>query len=78
MVMSYDGGYYSDTDLYEIEAVLRRWHASKSQHEIIAAMCQISEMKPEEYARKCRNALEEGLTELRREKNPNYRKATNL
>ena len=60
--------YYSDTNLYEIEEVLRRWHASKSQYEIIAAMCKISEMTPDEYAKMCCEMLNNGLTELRREK----------
>jgi len=69
---------YSDTDLYEIEEVLKRWHAGKSQHEIIVAMCQVSEMTPEEYGKQCRKLLDDGLTSLRREKNPNYRQVTSL
>lgn len=70
--------YYSDTNLYEIEEVLKRWHASKSQHEIIVGMCQVSEMTPEEYGKQCRKLLDKGLTELRREKDPNYRRCLHL
>jgi hypothetical protein len=68
----------SDISLDEVAEVLRRWHASKTQFEIVAALCHVANITPEEYANACRQVLDDGLTALRREKDPDYRKVKHL
>jgi hypothetical protein len=65
----------NDVSLDEVAEVLRRWHASKTQFEIVAALCHVADISPEEYAKGCRQVLNEGLTALRREKDSDCRLA---
>jgi hypothetical protein len=59
----------NDVSLDDVAEVLRRWHASKTQFEIVSALCHVADITPEEYAKECRQVLDDGLTALRREYN---------